>query len=229
MAGQGLAPGSYISIFGSDLSDSTRAFTTPYLPLSLAQVSVSFDVPARSMSVPGRLHFVSANQVNVQIPWELQGVTSAQMKVSFSNLSSLLYTVPLNDYSPACFEYTEGGTKLLLAAALDENYKLVGSGNAVERGRIVQLYANGLGPVDDANRPASGEPAPAQPLIWTKVKPSVTIGGKPASVQFNGLAPYFVGLYQLNVVVPANAAAGVQPVIVTVNGIASKAANLPIR
>jgi uncharacterized protein (TIGR03437 family) len=227
---QGLAPGSYISIFGSDLSDSTRVFTTPYLPLALAQVSVSFDAPSRSISVPGRLHFVSANQVNVQIPWELQGLTSAQMKVSFSNLSSALYTIPLNDYSPACFEYTEVGTNRLLAAALDENYQLAGTNNAVARGRVVQLYANGLGPVDAAHQPASGEPAPAQPLVWTRVKPTVTIGGKPASeVPFHGLAPYNVGLYQLNVVVPADVEVGLQPVVITVNGVSSKAANLPIR
>jgi minor extracellular serine protease Vpr len=229
LVGQGLAPGSYISIFGSDLSDSTRVFTTSYLPLALAQVSVSFDVPSRSISVPGRLHFVSANQINVQIPWELQGLTSAQMKVSFSNLSSVLYTIPLNDYSPACFEYTEAGTNSLLAAALDENYKLVGTGNALARGHIVQLYANGLGPVDAANQPASGEPAPAQPLVWAKVKPTVTIGGKPASVEFYGLAPYNVGLYQLNVVIPADAAVGLQPVVITVNGVTSKSTNLPIR
>jgi uncharacterized protein (TIGR03437 family) len=227
---QGLAPGSYISIYGSDLSDSTRAFTTPYLPLALAQVSVSFDVPSRSISVPGRLHFVSPNQVNVQIPWELQGLTSAQMKVSFSNLSSVVYTVPLNDYSPACFEYTEPGTNRLLAAALDERYQLVTSTNAVARGHVVQLYVNGLGPVDDATRPASGEPAPAQQLVWTKVKPTVTIGGKPApDVQFWGLAPTYVGLYQLNVVVPNDAPTGIQPVVITANGVTSKAANLPVQ
>ena len=227
--GQGLAPGSYISIYGSDLSDSTRVFATPYLPLSLAQVSVSFDVPSRSLSVPGRLHFVSPNQVNVQIPWELQGLPSAQMKLSFRNLSSALYTVPLNDYSPACFEYSEPGTNRLLAAALDENYQLVTSSNGVERGHLVQLYANGLGPVEEANRPASGEPAPAQPLVWSKVKPAVTIGGKPAEVTFHGLAPYNVGLYQLNVVAPPDAGTGLQPLVITVNGIDSKAANLVVR
>ncbi len=229
LVGQGLAPGSYISIFGSDLSDSTNVFSSAYLPLALAQVSVSFDVTSRSISVPGRLHFVSPNQVNVQIPWELQGQTSAQMKVSFSSLSSVLYTVPLNDYSPACFEYTEAGTNRLLVAALDESYQLVGSNNAVQRGHVLQLYANGLGPVDDATRPASGEPAPAQPLVWTKVKPTVTIGGKTASVQYYGLAPYNVGLYQLNVVVPNDTETGLQPVVITANGVTSKTATVPVR
>jgi uncharacterized protein (TIGR03437 family) len=62
------------------------------------------------------------------------------------------------------------------------------------------------------------------------VKPTVTIGGKTASeVPFHGLAPYNVGLYQLNVVVPADVEVGLQPVVITVNGVSSKAANLPIR
>jgi uncharacterized protein (TIGR03437 family) len=65
-------------------------------------------------------------------------------------------------------------------------------------------------------------------LVYTKVKPTVTIGGKPASVEFWGLAPYNVGLYQLNVVVPADVEVGPQPVVITVNGVSSKAANLPI-
>ena len=47
------APGSYISIFGAGLSESTAVFRTPYLPLSLAGVSVSFDVPSAGIHAPG--------------------------------------------------------------------------------------------------------------------------------------------------------------------------------
>ncbi|MCP5111688.1 MAG: hypothetical protein GY953_12715, partial [bacterium] len=66
--GQGLAPGSYITIFGRSLSEAFKVFNTPYMPLSLAGVSVSFDVPERGISVPGRIHFVSESQMNVVIP-----------------------------------------------------------------------------------------------------------------------------------------------------------------
>ena len=76
----GFAPGSYISIFGTALSDTLKVFSTPYLPISLAGVSVSFDSDANKISVPGRIHFVSAQQVNVQIPWEVQGLTTVSMK-----------------------------------------------------------------------------------------------------------------------------------------------------
>ncbi|HUS07651.1 MAG TPA: S8 family serine peptidase, partial [Bryobacteraceae bacterium] len=224
--GQGLAPGSYISIYGRGLSEVTRVASTPYLPLSLVGVSVSFDVPAKKLSVPGHLHFVSENQINVQIPWELQGANSVQMKVSIGDSSSALYTVPLLDYSPAMFEITDPGGRMI-AAALDESNAVVGTNNPVARGRVVQLFANGLGPVD--NTPASGELTPAQPLPFSRVLPVVTIGGRTAEVLFSGLAPFNVGLYQVNVRVPADAGTGLQPVTMTVNGIASKTANLPVQ
>ncbi|MDP2999093.1 MAG: S8 family serine peptidase [Bryobacterales bacterium] len=225
--GQGLAPGSYISIFGRGLAGATRVFSTPYLPLSLAGVSVSFDVPARKLSLPGRIHFVSDGQINVQIPWELQGLNSAIMKVSIGESSSALWDVPLNDYSPAFFEYAEASSGRSLAAGLDESYRLIGTGNAVRRGGIAQLYVNGLGPVD--NPPPSGEPSPVSPLARTRLMPTVTVGGREAQVSFSGLAPYFVGLYQLNVTVPADTPAGIQPIVISSNGVVSKTANLPIQ
>jgi minor extracellular serine protease Vpr len=229
IVGQGLAPGSYISIYGSNLSESLLSYSTPYLPLSLANVSVSFDVPSMSTSVPGHLHFVSPNQINVQIPWELAGLSSAQMKVSIGWYSSAIYNVPLNDYAPAFFEYPESSTGRSLIAALDESYNLATSSNPVLREHIAQMYVNGLGPLVDGTQPASGEIAPVNPLAWTKVRPTVTIGGKAADTQYWGLAPYFVGLYQLNVKVPADVTAGIQPVVITVNGVSSKAASLPVK
>ncbi len=224
--GRAVAPGSYIAIFGRGLSDATRVFSTPYLPLSLAGVSVSFDVPERGISLPGRLHFVSDSQVNLQVPWELQGLNSVQIKVSIGDISSAVYTLPLSDYAPAFFEYQEATGRSFIAA-LDENYRLIGSANPARRGRVVQLYANGLGPVN--NQPPTGEVTPAQPLATTPVTPEVIIGGRPAQVLFSGLAPYIVGLYQINVVVPTDAPVGVQQVTVRVQGVTSKAASLPIQ
>jgi uncharacterized protein (TIGR03437 family) len=226
--GKPVAPGSYIAIFGRGLSDTTRIFSTPYLPLSLAGVSVSFDVPSKGLSLPGRLHFVSDGQVNVQVPWELQGLNTASIKVSIGyESSSSLYTLPLADYSPAFFEYTEPASGRSLIAGLDQAYRLITSDNPARRGSVVQLYANGLGPVD--NQPPTGEITPAQPLPTTRATPTVTVGGRPAAVQFSGLAPYIVGLYQLNITVPADAPTGLQPVVITAGGVTSKPATLPVQ
>ncbi|HEU0124584.1 MAG TPA: S8 family serine peptidase [Bryobacteraceae bacterium] len=225
--GSGIAPGSYISIFGAALADSTLAYSTPYLPLSLAGISVGFDVPGRQLSYPARLHFVSPGQINVQVPWELAGISAVDMKVSIGDFSSATVRIAVNDYSPAFFEYSDAGSGRLLTAALDANYNLVTAANAVARGQVVQLYANGIGPVDNA--PASGEPAGAQPLSSCRSTPEVSIGGRPAPVLFCGLAPGFVGLYQVNVTVPADSPTGIQPLVIRSGGITAKTASLPVR
>jgi minor extracellular serine protease Vpr len=225
--GQGIAPGSYVSIFGRALSEPTRVFNSPYLPLSLAGVSVSFDVPAQNLSVPARIHFVSDGQINVQVPWELRGATSTVVKVSIGDTSSELVTVPVNEYAPAVFEYPEISTGRPLAAVLDSGYGLVGTGNPAKRNDVVQIYVNGLGPVD--NQPASGDASPSQPLATTRVVPEVTIGGQRAEVSFSGLSPGIVGLYQVNARIPPGAASGLQPLVITANGIVSKSVMIPIQ
>jgi uncharacterized protein (TIGR03437 family) len=219
--GQGLAPGSYISIFGSALADATEVYSTSYLPVALADVFVSFS--GGGISAPGHLHFVSPSQINVQIPWEFQGQASVQMFVSASYLHSYTYTLKLAQYSPGIIANSG------IAAAVDYNTaSVVTPANPARRGDAVELYVNGLGPVTVT--PPSGEPTPAtQPLSYTGVQPTVTIGGITAQVTFSGLAPGWVGLYQVNAVVPPNTPTGNQPLVVSIGGVPSLAANLPVQ
>jgi uncharacterized protein (TIGR03437 family) len=202
--GQGMAPGSYISIFGSDLSDTTLVESTQSLPVSLGLVSVSFDGGGKSL--PGRFHFISPGQINVQIPWEFQGQSSVKMKVTlYGYLWGDLYTVPLANYSPGIFAVTDGVNNAVISAA-----------NPAIRGQSIVIYANGLGPVDAAQ--SSGDPASATVLTRTQVSPTVTIGDSTATVLFSGLTPGSVGLYQVNVAVPSGASAGTQPLKLSVGG-----------
>ncbi|HEV8145535.1 MAG TPA: S8 family serine peptidase [Bryobacteraceae bacterium] len=226
-AGAGIAPGSYITIFGAGMAEGPAIYRTPYLPLSLAGTSVSFDDPSRGVSAPGRLSYSSEGQVNVQVPWELQGSSSVTIKVALGGSITSTVTLPVVAAAPAAFEYTDPSSGQLLAAALDEGFKLVSPSNPVQRGHIIQLYVNGLGATD--NQPASGETSPAQPLANTRVVPVVTIGGKTASVQFSGLAPFFVGLYQVNVVVPADLTPGLQTVVISSGGVPSKNTAIPVQ
>ncbi len=203
-AGNAQAPGSYISIFGTDLSDASAVETTPYLPVSLAQVSVSFD--RGGLSVPGHLHFVSPGQINVQVPWEFQGQPSVQMKVTLYGccFASSVYTVPLTTYSPGVFAITDASGVPISAA------------NPAKRGQAIVIYANGLGPVDLAQ--SSGNPASSTALTSTLASPAVTIGGSAGVVQFSGMTPGLVGLYQVNVQVAGGTPTGTQALSLSIGG-----------
>ncbi len=223
---QPIAPGSYIAIGysanpGTGLSDPgyTDASTTRRLPLSIDGVIVSFDVPSAGISVPGHFYYVSPTQINVQVPWELQGQTSAQVKVAIGyNSNGNVVTIPISNYSPAFFQYQ--GAVL----ATDINFNLITPSNPIARGQTVVLYANGLGPV--SNQPASGDPAGTTKTLTT---PVVTIGGQPAQVSFSGLVPTVASLYQLNVVVPTNIAAGNQTVTLSIGGANATSLPLPVK
>lgn len=224
-AGKGLAAGSYVEIYGAGLSETTNIASTHYLPVSLAGVSVSFDAPG--ISVPGHIYFVTPRQVDVQIPWELQGQTSAQMKVSVGESQSAVYTVALANASPAAFQIPDSANGRLVAAALDTNNHVISTANPARRNQTISLYVNGLGAVN--HTPASGDPTPSQQFATTAVTPTVTIGGANARVAFSGLSPSSIGLYQINVTVPSQAPAGLQPVVITIDGIDSQPANLPVQ
>lgn len=225
--GQGVVPGSYITISGTALSPATQSAATPYLPLSLSGASVSFDTASPRAGYPGRISYVSANQINVQVPWELQGQSTVKLKVNIGASQSALIDLPVASYSPAFFEFADPSGAGLVAAALDESNRVVYSANPVQRGKALQLYVNGLGAVD--NQPGSGELSPAQPLAQTRVQPAVSIGGQAAQVLFSGLAPNLAGLYQVNVVVPQNAATGVQPLLLSIGGVQAKTSAVVVK
>ena len=221
-AGAGVVPGSYISIFGSNMADSTAVVDTSILQVSLNSVSVSFDIPSLGISLPAHFIFVSPGQINVQVPWELPSGATVQMKVTIGFVPGALFSTQVVDYSPAVYADTSS-----FAAALDESFNVITTSNPVQRGHVVQLFVNGLGQVD--HRPATGEPAGSNPLSNSIVKPTVTIGGVNAPAQFSGLAPGFAGLNQINVVVPAGINAGNQQVVVTMGAVSSPAVTLPVK
>jgi uncharacterized protein (TIGR03437 family) len=74
--------------------------------------------------------------------------------------------------------------------------------------------------------PADGAESNGQ---TTMAMPTVTIGGTKAIVSFSGLAPTFVGLYQVNAEVPATVKAGNQAVVVEVGAASSNSVLLPVQ
>ena len=221
-AGKAVAPGSYVSVFGNNLSDTTDSETSLVLPLTLGFAMVSWDVPSAKISAAGRMIFVSPGQVNVQVPWELQGQTSAQVKDFIDFTYGNVVTVALSDYAPAFFEIGGGNV-----AALDGSFKVIGASNLAVQGQPVQLFANALGPV--TNQPATGDPALTSPLSMCKGTAVVTIGGKNAPVGFCGLAPGFPALYQVNATVPTGLTSGANSITVAIGGQTSKTSSIMVK
>ena len=235
--GRAVAPGSWISVFGQNLTDTTQGYNgvneafancgacnvvNQALPMGIDGAAFSFD--NSSQSLPGRLNYVSPVQINLQVPWELTG-SSAIVKVIVNYTYSAEYTLPLATYSPGFFVIDLAND----VAALDQNYQLVDSSNPVARGSYVQLYLNGLGPV--TNQPGDGLAAPSNPnaLAQTMATPTITIGGQAAPGSFSGLAPGFVSLYQVNVQVPTGISAGAQPITCSIGGVSAKTSQLYVK
>ncbi len=217
-----VAAGSYVALFGAGLGDPGNIDVpndTTRLPQAIDFVNVSFDVPSAGISVPGHLTYVSPTQVNVQVPWELQGQTPAFVKVTIDYSPGNVVTVPIQAYAPGLFEWTPG----VVVALANGTNAILNQANPATRGTVVNIYANGLGPVN--NQPASGESAPTagSPACNTKSAVTVKIGNDTVTPTFAGLAPGYPALYQITLTVPADLATGSQPVTVTVGGVTSRA------
>ena len=223
-AGRAVAPGSIVSIFGENLSDNAASASQLPLPLGIDSVAFSFDVVSAGVSLPAHFFYVSPTQINIQIPWELAAYSSATVKAYINFTYGPEYTLNLATYSPGFFAYQSNGQTL--AAALDSANHLVSSSNPVAPGSTVQLFLNGLGPVN--NQPADGWAA-TDASSTTMSTPSILIGGQSATVSFSGLAPNFVGLYQVNAVVPSGIGAGLQQITCSIGGVACQTVSLNVK
>jgi uncharacterized protein (TIGR03437 family) len=237
--GTTIAPGSYIALFGSNIVDPNDGLvdyatgdkvdvtnSSGRLPLTWDYVTVSFDASASgslpAISVPGYIEYVSNGQINVFVPWELEGYPTVNVKEIYAGsdpiYSNVIGNVPVSTYTPAFFMYNSGS--VFVADALDNTtYALITTANPATPGEVLQLYCNGLGPT--TNQPASGSPAPSgslSNLAQTTTPVTVSIGGQNATVLFAGLEPPYVGLYLVDVTVPSGLTAGNQPITVTVGG-----------
>jgi uncharacterized protein (TIGR03437 family) len=219
--GATVAPGSIAAVFGSFLTPAASK-TIDVLPLPINLFDVSMQVNGGTM-VP--LFFMSTYQANVQIPWEAAGQTT--FTPAFNAQPGTPQTVTVAPFAPGIFTQNASGGGP--GAILDASYQLVTASNPVTAGTgFIQIYCTGLGAV--TNQPRDGAVAPESPLAETTAAPVVTIGGVTVPVYYSGLAPGFVGLYQVNAGLPANIPAGeAVPVVVTIGGVASNTVTIAVQ
>ncbi|MDE3166009.1 MAG: SBBP repeat-containing protein [Acidobacteriota bacterium] len=204
----GIGPGGLASIFGTNLSSANGIVSAPAFPLptSLADTSVWFGAGPFAGRYPAAI-LAAANvngqeQVNVQVP-VLDPDVVADAHADFSTVimrrgRAMGFAFDVKWYEggwPGIF-LTSGGQPVVTHA----DYTLVTPSNPARAGETIIIFASGLGPVKPPV--STGAAAPLSPLSMTLASHPVTIGGQDAAVTFEGLAPGFAGLYQVNVLVP---------------------------
>jgi adhesin/invasin len=215
------APGAIMTVFGTELSDAIYNASVYPLPTQLGQTTVTVN----GARVP--LFYASPTQINFQMPsnTDLSNITIAvdnQAPAGGQRLgASSPFVSKLGAVDPGLFRT---GNR---AAALNQDLTLHTPATPLAAGDYVLLYATGVGPVTPPV--PDGAPAPSAPLPLITGAVQVSIGGKGAQVTYQGLAPGFAGLAQLNVIVPAGLMPGDQPVLITINGVVSNVGVITVK
>jgi len=202
------APGMILTIYGSQLAQGPQAASSVPLPPQMAGVTVTVN------GVTAPLWYVSQGQINAQIPYETPVGTSVELTVTNNGQSATASFVAAAT-APGIFTDEQGAPVPFTSAAA---------------GQILTMYVTGVGAVTPSIEDGAAPPADA-PLAGLPVplyNTTVTVGGVNAPIQFAGIPWGLVGIVQINYQVPAGLAPGAQPVVVTVNGVMSKAATLTV-
>lgn len=228
------APGQIAAVFGTSLIIGSTAAGATSIPLpgTLAGTTVLVN------GVKSPLFYAGAGQINIQIP-SSTAIGQAEVVVLRDDGVASHGTLQVAAAAPAAFTANSSGQGQ--AAALNPDFSPNGDPAANPqfkrgvKGSYVVLYASGSGTglVNTSNgQPAAvkdGESAPQNPLIGTLELPVVTIGGKTAVVYFSGLAPGYVGLWQLNVQIPPDSPSGAAlEVLITFGGQSSNRVTIAV-
>jgi uncharacterized protein (TIGR03437 family) len=197
-----LSPGLVATMapLGIRFTEETLTFSTVPVP------KVMDDVEVLVNGVAAPLYYLSPTIINFYVPMSTPTSGSIDVLVQKRSTGQILAssTLPAAVATPGFFTTTQNGRGQI--AALNEDNTINSTSNPVGRGRVIQLYATGQGFLPDA--PPDGVPAPSDRLISTPSRPRVIINTADAEVLFSGLAPGFVGVWQINARVPESVPPG---------------------
>jgi uncharacterized protein (TIGR03437 family) len=219
-----LAPGSIITLFGSNLARDRAIASSLPLPASLAGSSLAF----AGQSAP--MLFASDGQVNAIVPYGLAVNAPQALIVSRAEALSVPQSVILAAAAPGIFTVDSSGKGQGIIIGVDSsgNQALADSSHPVKAGQAIVIYCTGLGEVDPPV--ATGSPAPLAPLSTTIQQIDVTVSSIRTKVLFSGLTPGYPGLYQVNAIVPDGVTPGAQvPVTITAAGQQSNTVTIAVQ
>ena len=188
-----------MSMFGTNLATATPNQPGSPLPTDLANATVTLN------GIQAPLYYVSPAQINLQIPYEIPGNSTAIIKISMNGQTSTSQ-IFVSASAPGVFA---DGNRMLVP------YQSTG------RGQTIVLFETGDGLVTP--QPVTGSVPAAGAIPVPKGNVSVSVGGVNAATPFDfiGVPAWSIGVTQINFTIPPTAPLGFQPVIVTVGGSSS--------
>jgi uncharacterized protein (TIGR03437 family) len=206
-----------VTIFGATLASNVASATELPLPPQLLDAKITVN------GVPAPLIYASPQQVNAQIPFETQS-GAVQVQVT-SSAGTATMTVQVAAVAPAIFSLNQQGTGPG-AILHGTTYQVVTDSNPAAAGETISIYCTGLGAVSP---PAQTGATPPDPPSQTVIPVQISIGGVAAQVLYQGVAPGFPGLYQVNAQIPAGTPSGAQPLQIIQNGAASNTVTVAVQ
>jgi uncharacterized protein (TIGR03437 family) len=166
--------------------------------LSGAGKTTTVDMDGTAM----RLLLTSPFQINAEVPLGMApGVHILRVQSAFGSAQQ---SVTVSAVAPGIFLIGNPP----IGAITNTNYNLITPTNPLPRGQSLVIYATGLGAVTQSGQNSV-----------TKSPVTVVLGGTELPTSFAGLAPGWIGLYQVNVVVPTATAPGLGiPLMLKVGG-----------
>ena len=149
---------------------------------------------------PAPLFFAGTDQINFMVPIGAPQSGTADLQVLEAATGRLLgdATVEMTPTVPGIF--TQAGNGNGAAIAVNDDNTLNTQTNPAIAGHVITLYATGQGYVPGA--PPDGQ---ASTAVQNPRAPTVIIGSEfvtGTGIQYSGLAPGQVGVWQINVVIP---------------------------
>ncbi|MCY4588349.1 MAG: hypothetical protein OXB98_20160 [Bryobacterales bacterium] len=182
---EGVAAGEIVSLFALNAGPEAGASAqldpeTGTLPTLLAGVRVFFD------GIPAALFFVRSGRIDCQVPFEVAGLGEAEVRIEVDGVESNVITADILDSHPGLFPLVSNSDGTINSES-----------NTASENSFVNLLATGQGLVTPELM--SGSPTPAGETLFVPVLPVRVLLGEQELASSASLAPTFVGLLQVNV------------------------------
>ena len=196
-----LAPNMIATIYGKDLSYVTRAIGPDdvrgnVLPTALIGTGVRVFVAGLAAVI----YYASPSQINFVVPSNLKA-GPATVQLARDGLSGPEVDVTLVDSAPGFFQLDA----VTVVAAFPDG-SVVTKEKPAQGGQVIVLYAGGMG---QTNPKTDYGVVPTIPAVISRIADlEVSLDGIPVDrllIFYAGITPGFAGLYQVNLILPANA------------------------